>query len=85
MASRENDRSRSFSNKSSTREVSRNESVRQSPQKHNVVSGKYSSYNHRPEMRQGSKQVNQVSRKEEHSHQAKANSHNQNKKPPKKH
>jgi hypothetical protein len=85
MASRENDRSRSFSSKSSTHEVSRREIVRQSPQKHNEISGKYSSSSHRPEMRQSSKQVREVSRKEVHSNQAKANSHNQNRKPQKKH
>jgi len=79
------DHSKSFSHKSSTREVSRKESVRQSPQKNHVVSGTYSSHNHKPEMRQSSKQVHQVSRKEVHSNQAKTTSHNQNKKPPKKH
>jgi len=85
MASKENNHSRSFSNKSSTREVSRRESVKQSPQKNHEISGKYSSGSHRPEMRQSSKQVKEVSRKEVHSNQAKANSHNQNRKPPKKH
>jgi hypothetical protein len=85
MASRENDRSKSFSHKSSTHEVSRRESVRQAPQKNHVVAGKYSSSSHRPEMRKSSKQVNQVSRNQVHSNQAKATSHKQNRKPPKKH
>jgi hypothetical protein len=46
------------------------------------VSGKS---NHRPEMKESSKHVNQVSRKETNSHQSKATSQKQNRKPPKKH
>jgi hypothetical protein len=84
-SSKQNDHSKSFSHQSSTREVSRKESVKQSPQKNREVSGKYSSKSHRPEMRQSSKQVNQVSRKEVHQKQQKATSQKQNRKPPKKH
>jgi hypothetical protein len=81
--SRSNDHSRNFSSKSSTREVSRRETVRQSPERNREISGKYSSSSHRPEMRQSSKQVREVSRKEVHSN--KTSSHHQNRKPQKKH
>lgn len=61
--------SKSYSHKSSPREVN----------------SKYSSNSHRPEMRQSSKQVNQVSRKEVHQSNQKATSQKQSRKPPKKH
>jgi hypothetical protein len=80
---RSNDHSKSISHQSSTREVSRRETVKQSSQRNHVMSGTYSSKSHRPEMRQSSKHVNEISRKEVHSNQA--SSHKQNRKPPKKH
>jgi hypothetical protein len=75
---------KSYSHKSSVNEVSRKQSVKQSPQKSHVIDSKYSS-SHRPDMKQSSKQVNQVSRKEVHSSKAEKSSPKQNRKPPKKH
>jgi hypothetical protein len=81
-SSKPNESAKSFSHKSSVREVSRKQTFKQSPQKNHVVTGKYSS-NHRPEMKQSSKQVKQVSRKEVHTSHNKAVK--QNKRPQKKH
>jgi hypothetical protein len=83
-SSKPSQHSKSFSQKSSTREVSRKQTVKQATQRDRVVNSKYSS-NHRPQMKQGSKQVNQISRKEVHTNKAKQNSPKQNRKPPKKH
>lgn len=83
-SSKSHEPSKSYSHKSSPPEVSRKQAVKESPQKNRVVDSKYSS-SHRPDMKQSSKQVSQVSRKEVHSSKSQKSSPNQNKKPPKKH